>query len=169
MDTKNVDGFDISGKVTITKAMSDKHGLYFALPADNTNGIATYSVSNFLQEDSITMAGHISPAQVDVMFTVANFHVGSAAPFATLQYVFSGQPWKDGAQLVTTGDHQATTGHSKEIIPSAPRNRNIALIGSIAGCVTVLIIVAMLIVFCCVSRSDAQRRQWQQDQHYVTG
>jgi hypothetical protein len=171
-ETKNGDGFDISGNVTTTKAMGGIQGLYFAFPADETHhSTEWYSLVDFFNSTLVSLTGHVSPTKADVTFTVTTFHWGSDPPFATLQYVFSGQPWKDGAQLVTTGDKPTTTGALKMALPGASTAPNATstgtpaadgmktIIGAVTGGGVLVLVIAIGIVLCCCV-STASRCIW---------
>jgi hypothetical protein len=184
-DTKNGDGYDISGNVTKTKAMSGSQGMYFSFPSDATHGIQTYNLYDFtIPRDPVSMTGHISPTDANLTFTISNFHSGSAAPFATLEFVFSGKAWKDGAQLVTTGDHPTTTGQAKAAKAASPSGTSTStstskplstIIGAAAGGGVLILLIVIGLVFCCClgsvmscfrrkKQQSQMNQQWQQQQ-----
>jgi len=180
VDTKNGDGFDISGSVTKTKAMGG-NGLYFAYPADSTSEIENFDDEDLFWNDYVSVSGHVSPTAANITFTVSNYSVGSSTPFANLQYTFSGAAWADGAKLNTSGTHPTTTGESKAVTapPSATSSSSSSgasgishtIIGAAAGggLLLLLIIVCLAFCFCCGKASmmrKNRKRQRNLDQQY---
>jgi hypothetical protein len=177
-DTKNGDGYDISGTLNKTKAMTGSQGTYFAFPSVGTKGISTYALYDFsVPRDQITMSGHVSPTDANVTFTINNYHSGSATPFATLQFSFTGKAWKDGAQLVTTSDHPTTTGQAKVAKAASPSGTPTdtststskplsTIIGAAAGGGILILLIVIGLVFCCCCGTvlNCFRRNKQQSQ-----
>jgi hypothetical protein len=117
------------------------------------------------------MSGYISPSAANITFTVSNYSRATNTPFATLQYVFSGLAWQEGAKLNTSGIHPTTTGQSKAVVasPANPTSTSSSshpystIVGSAigGGLLLLLIFIGLSFCFCCKVSMARQNRKKQ--------
>jgi len=116
------------------------------------------------------MSGYISPSAANITFTVSNYSRDTDTPFATLQYVFSGFAWQEGAKLNTSGMHPTTTGQSKAAVasPANPTSSSSHPLSTIVGSaigggfLLLLIFIGLIFCFCCGKVSMARQNRKKQ-------